>query len=281
MIDTPDMGARFVGKIPGRISADNSSITFYGDRDGQDARTAMPRDATGYMVWLDGGDVAGRKMDVYPCTVSPATASSGRRATTRPGSSSRSPSPASPPKTSRSRHEPAREAPRPPASPAGLRTTHRGRRRRDTRPGRGRRRRTSLVALGADDSEDGTAARAEAKETAWQAVERAKADLAACYERIDIIAMVPDDYEELIARASAAAGHRRQKWNGATFPQAAFLACVEGGDLDAAAEAEWLAILRENVSLAEREDLYVMARIVNTRLVNPALPKGSTPTRNS
>lgn len=70
MIDTPDMGSRFVGKIPGRISADNSSITFYGDRDGQDARTAMPRDATGYMVWLDGGDVPGRKMDVYPCTVS-------------------------------------------------------------------------------------------------------------------------------------------------------------------------------------------------------------------
>jgi hypothetical protein len=70
MIDTPDMGSRFTGKIPGRISADNSSITFYADRAGIDARGVMARDATGYMVWLDGGDVAGRKMDIYPCTVS-------------------------------------------------------------------------------------------------------------------------------------------------------------------------------------------------------------------
>lgn len=70
MIDTPDMGSRFVGKIPGRISADNSSITYYADRAGIDARGTMPRDATGYLVWLDGGDVPGRLMDVFPCTVS-------------------------------------------------------------------------------------------------------------------------------------------------------------------------------------------------------------------
>jgi hypothetical protein len=70
MIDVPDMGSRFVGKIPGRISADNSSLTFYLDKLGvSDARTVMPRDATGFMLWLDGGDVAGRKMDNYPCTV--------------------------------------------------------------------------------------------------------------------------------------------------------------------------------------------------------------------
>ncbi|MBO4272382.1 hypothetical protein [Microbispora triticiradicis] len=70
MIDVPDMGTRFVSKIPGRISANDSSVTFYMDRAGIDARTVMPRDATGYMVWLDGGDVAGRKMDVYPVQVS-------------------------------------------------------------------------------------------------------------------------------------------------------------------------------------------------------------------
>ncbi|GAB1823581.1 hypothetical protein [Herbidospora sp. RD11066] len=137
-----------------------------------------------------------------------------------------------------------------------------------------------LVALGADDGED-AAARTEAKETAWRAVEQAKADLAACYERIEITAMLPDDYEALIAKHPPRPDTDDKTWNGATFPQAAFLACVEGGDLDPAGEAEWLAILRENVSLAEREDLYVMARIVNTRLVNPAVPKGSTPTRNS
>lgn len=70
MIDVPDMGSRFVSKIPGRISANDSSITFYMDRAGVDARTVMPRDAEGFIVWLDGGDVAGRKMDVFPVTVS-------------------------------------------------------------------------------------------------------------------------------------------------------------------------------------------------------------------
>ncbi|MEV7611315.1 hypothetical protein AB0N61_17655 [Microbacterium sp. NPDC089320] len=70
MIDVPDMGSRFVGKIPGRISANDSSVTYYMDRAGIDAREVMPRDAEGFMVWLDGGDTAGRKMDVYPVTVS-------------------------------------------------------------------------------------------------------------------------------------------------------------------------------------------------------------------
>ncbi|MEV7804986.1 hypothetical protein AB0O28_18755 [Microbispora sp. NPDC088329] len=70
MIDVPDMGSRFVSKIPGRISAADSSISFYMDRAGIDARTVMPRDAEGYVVWLDGGDVAGRPCDVFPVTVS-------------------------------------------------------------------------------------------------------------------------------------------------------------------------------------------------------------------
>ncbi|NJP24463.1 hypothetical protein FLW53_09625 [Microbispora sp. SCL1-1] len=70
MIDVPDMGSRFISKIPGRISANDSSITYYMDTAGVDARTVMPRDTTGYIVWLDGGDVAGRKCDVFPVTVS-------------------------------------------------------------------------------------------------------------------------------------------------------------------------------------------------------------------
>jgi hypothetical protein len=70
LIDTPDMGSTFVGKIAGRTSADNSSITFYSDVAGVDARTLMPRTTTGFIVWLDGGDTSGRKMDVYPVTVS-------------------------------------------------------------------------------------------------------------------------------------------------------------------------------------------------------------------
>ena len=69
-VETPDLDTRFTGKIPGRISAEDSSITFYADQTGADARTLLPRDTTGFVVILDGGDVATRKMDVFPVKVS-------------------------------------------------------------------------------------------------------------------------------------------------------------------------------------------------------------------
>ncbi len=70
LIDVPDLNSRFTSKIPGRTSADDSSITFYADPSGSDARTLFPRGATGFILRMDGGDVAGRKMDVFPVTVS-------------------------------------------------------------------------------------------------------------------------------------------------------------------------------------------------------------------
>jgi hypothetical protein len=69
-VESPDMDTRFTSVIPGRISADDSSLTFYADTTGSDARSLLPRDAAGFVVWLDGGDVAGRRMDVYPVRVS-------------------------------------------------------------------------------------------------------------------------------------------------------------------------------------------------------------------
>jgi hypothetical protein len=68
-IDTPDFKNRFTAKIAGRIEAEDSSITMYATPNGVDSRAIMPRDQTGYIVWFDGGDVAGYKMDVYPVTV--------------------------------------------------------------------------------------------------------------------------------------------------------------------------------------------------------------------
>src|SRR5690349_19847070 len=62
-IDTPDLNSRFVSNIPGLTSAGDSSITFYASDTGSDVRALMPRDASGFIVWMDGGDVAGRKMD--------------------------------------------------------------------------------------------------------------------------------------------------------------------------------------------------------------------------
>jgi hypothetical protein len=68
-INTPDLGSRFTSKIPGRTSAEDSSITFYADLGGNDVRTVLPRDTTGYIQWCDGGDVAGNKSQVFPIRV--------------------------------------------------------------------------------------------------------------------------------------------------------------------------------------------------------------------
>ncbi len=68
-IDTPDVNSRFRSKIPGPIEAEDSSLTIYADPSGSDVRTLLPRDATGYIVRMDGGDVAGRKMSVFPVKV--------------------------------------------------------------------------------------------------------------------------------------------------------------------------------------------------------------------
>ena len=69
-VATPDLGARFVSQIPGRINADDSSITFYASVDGLDVRSVLQRDLNGYVLIMDGGDVATRFMDVFKVTVS-------------------------------------------------------------------------------------------------------------------------------------------------------------------------------------------------------------------
>lgn len=68
-IETPDAASRFTSKIPGAISADDSSLTMYASKNGVDARSLMPQDATGFIVLLLGGDTVGNKMDVWPVTV--------------------------------------------------------------------------------------------------------------------------------------------------------------------------------------------------------------------
>jgi len=70
-VPTPDLGTRFVPKIAGRINADDSSLNFYASSTGfTDARSVLPRDTTGFLIIMDGGDVATTgRMDVLPCTV--------------------------------------------------------------------------------------------------------------------------------------------------------------------------------------------------------------------
>ena len=70
LVDVPDWGSRYTSKVAGLITSDDSSITFYADETGNDVRSVLPRDTKGYIVWMDGGEVVGQPMDVYPVTVS-------------------------------------------------------------------------------------------------------------------------------------------------------------------------------------------------------------------
>lgn len=67
-IDTPDL-TRFVGKIAGRVTAEDSSLSIYADRGGDDVRDVMPRDTIGFLAFMDSGDVPTKTMDVFPIQV--------------------------------------------------------------------------------------------------------------------------------------------------------------------------------------------------------------------
>jgi hypothetical protein len=68
--DTPDLSTRFTAKIPGRITADDSSISFYASSTSADVRTVLPRDTAGFVIILPEGDVPTQKMDCFPAKVS-------------------------------------------------------------------------------------------------------------------------------------------------------------------------------------------------------------------
>lgn len=69
-VETPDLDSEFTGKIPGRTSAEDSSLAFYASEDGSDVRALLQRGDPGYVMIFDGGDVAGRTMRVFPVRVS-------------------------------------------------------------------------------------------------------------------------------------------------------------------------------------------------------------------
>ncbi|MGW0821836.1 phage tail tube protein [Streptomyces sp. NPDC002845] len=68
-VPTPALGSRFTPVVGGEITAADSSLTFWASKDGNDVRTLLTRDAAGFIVWMDEGDVSGQTMDVFPVTV--------------------------------------------------------------------------------------------------------------------------------------------------------------------------------------------------------------------
>lgn len=68
-VDTPDAETRFISRVPASITPDDSSITFYGSKDSEDAGSFFSRDQEGFLVFADGGDVATQNAEVVPVTV--------------------------------------------------------------------------------------------------------------------------------------------------------------------------------------------------------------------
>lgn len=110
----------------------------------------------------------------------------------------------------------------------------------------------------------------QAVAAARETLTEAEANLEACYETVTLTALPPAEFEALVAVHPPREGTGDEAWNIDTFPRACFLACAPG-DLS---EAEWEAVLGENLSHAERAELYSLAIAVNVRVVSPALPKG-------
>lgn len=65
---TPGL-SEFTGSVPGRISVDASTITFYADELGEDVRTVLTRGLSGFIGIADAGDVTGGVMDIFPVRV--------------------------------------------------------------------------------------------------------------------------------------------------------------------------------------------------------------------
>lgn len=68
-LDVQPVNSPFRSKIPGTLLSPDSSLTFYTSKTGLDVRTIFSRWVTGFIMFLDGGDNAGNRAEVYPVTV--------------------------------------------------------------------------------------------------------------------------------------------------------------------------------------------------------------------
>lgn len=69
-VDAPDAGSRFTAKIPGRITADDSSLTIYvTSTTAADVRSLLTRDLAGYVVIYAEGIVTSKQCDIFPVRI--------------------------------------------------------------------------------------------------------------------------------------------------------------------------------------------------------------------
>lgn len=116
----------------------------------------------------------------------------------------------------------------------------------------------------------GDAADQAAVRKARARLKKAEQALRGCYEFVTLRALPPDDFEALVADHKPRPETDDRMWNGATFPKACFLACVES---DLSAE-DWQHVWTTVLSNAERIELSNAAIRVNIRVPDSSLPKG-------
>lgn len=68
-LPVPSLGQVFTGSIPGRLTADSSSIDFYASATGADIRAVLTLGQNTNIVILANGLASGSEMDVYPVRV--------------------------------------------------------------------------------------------------------------------------------------------------------------------------------------------------------------------
>lgn len=65
-ITTPDLNTNFDSQIDGPDGAGDSSLTFYDDNASSTIRTALAKGTAGYIVLFPYGDVATKRLEVWP-----------------------------------------------------------------------------------------------------------------------------------------------------------------------------------------------------------------------
>lgn len=116
----------------------------------------------------------------------------------------------------------------------------------------------------------GDAADQAAVRKAQTRLKKTEQALKACYEFVALRALPADDFEALVGAHKPRPDTDDRLWNGATFPKACFLACVESDLTSKDWEHVWTTVL----SNAERVELSNAAIRVNVRVPDSSLPKG-------
>lgn len=124
--------------------------------------------------------------------------------------------------------------------------------------------------------------RVKEKQNAAAAVKRAEAAFEACWEKIRLTAMRPDEFEELKAAHPPTAEQLKDdaEFNRDTLRPALLEACAAGG----LTARQWETRLADEFSAGERQEIFATALAINegSRVVESVvLPKGSIGTKGS